>query len=314
MKANLTIRLLLSAYLLLPVLAMGQSGMVISEIENFNPSSGAPNCTSTHQTVLPPGWEWNCDGAIQNPPYTTCPATGTGDICGNSEWSTTQSKDNDKSREVDPSWHYSIPSGTEYGGVNFHASLNSQANGNLDQTDSIFSYDVWVYYTDLTNINQLEFDLNQVLENPDQSTDVIQFATQCNLSTGSFGSYFDPGLSGYWNYTVNHGQTWVKEPNIPCNRSDWTENQWHHVIVSFHRGPHTAGHDIVYYDSVYTEFAGTKNFSSNAHSDQAITGLGWSPAGLLDTNFQLDMGFTADGQMTAYADLMKVSSPPSYGP
>lgn len=290
---------------------MGQSGLTISNIDDFNPSSGATKCNSTHQSVPPPGWEWNCDPNIQNPPYTTCPATGTGDICGNSKWSTTQKKDT-QSREVDPSWHYSIPSGTEYGGVNFHASLNSATNGNLDTTDTIFSYDVWVYYTDLGNINQLEFDLNQVLLNSDQSTDVIQFATQCNLDAGNFGSYFDPGLSGYWNYTA--GGVWTKEPNIPCLRSDWTENQWHHVVINFHRGPHTAeGQDIVYYDSV--TFDNTKkDFSSNAYGNQAISGLGWSPAGLLVTNFQLDMGFTMGGQMTAYADLMKVTSPPNFGP
>jgi Chitobiase/beta-hexosaminidase C-terminal domain len=286
-------------------LAIGQ--IVIRDIDDFDPSSGQINCTSTPQNVSPPGWEWNCDPAIQNGNYMTCSSQSV-DICGKSDWSTTQRRDN-QSREADLSWHYSLPSGIEYGGQNFHAAINSSGNGNLDQTDTHFSYDVWVYYTDLTNINQLEFDLNQVLDNGDHTTDVIQFATQCNLSPGNFGSYFDAGLSGYWNYTVNQGTKWVKEPNIPCKRSDWTENTWHHVVVSFHRGAHTSkGHDIVYYDSV--SFDGTeKNFSSNAYSNQAISGLGWSPAGLLVTNFQLDMGFTQDGQMTAYADLMTVNSP-----
>jgi len=240
MKAHLTILLPLSVCLFSPVPSMAQSGLTIDNIDDFQPPSGQTICNYTPTYIKPPGWEWNCDGSIQNMKnghqYITCPQTGTGDICGNSEWNTTISKD--KSREVDPSWTYTLDNGLdEYGGVNFHASLNSATNGNLDTTDTIFRYDVWVYYTDLSNINQLEFDLNQVLENTNQSTDVIQFATQCNLDTGNFGSYFDPSLSGYWNYTVN-GQ-WTKEPNIPCLRTDWTENQWHHVIIGFHRGPHT---------------------------------------------------------------------------
>jgi hypothetical protein len=155
MRDSLTLLLLLSAYILSPALAIGQ--IVIDNIDDFHGAPNVLNCTSTKQSVTPPGWEWNCDPGAGN-----CSSTSTA-ICGKSSLESTIQRDG-QAREMDVSWNYST--GVTHGGMLFHAAINSAANGNLDATDTTFSWGGWFYYTALSgtnwSINQLEFDLNQV--------------------------------------------------------------------------------------------------------------------------------------------------------
>ena len=278
--------LLLSAYAFLPAIATAQ--FYVDDIDDFHGASGK-NCTSTHQSVSAPGWEWNCDPGSG----THCSATST-DICAQSELETSKTLDG-QAREMDVSWNYSQTSGTEYGGAIFHATTNSSANGNLDTSDTAFSWGGWFYYTDLSHINALEFDLNQVLDNGDGTTDTIIYAAQCDFSKNG----------GTWEFANG----WKITSNITCPKANWTTNTWHHVVISAHRGPHSKGSDTVTYDSV--EFDGTVTATTGTNSYNGADTLNWSPVGLLLQNVQLDTNFTANGSMTSYADLMTTNSPES---
>ena len=52
--------------------------------------------------------------------------------------------------------------------------------GVLDTTSTYYTYDVWWYITDLSDVNNLEFDFNQVLPN----RETIIFGTQCSFRRG----------------------------------------------------------------------------------------------------------------------------------
>jgi hypothetical protein len=293
MRSSLKLLLLLSAYVLSPALTNAQ--IVIDNIDDFPGAANLWNCTSTSQYVAPPGWEWNCDPGAGN-----CSSNSTS-ICGRSSLETTTTRDG-QAREMDLSWTYSP--GVTHGGVIFHATINSQANGNLDTTDTAFSWGGWFYYTALegTNwgINQLEFDLNQVLDDGNGHTVTIIYAAQCDFAYNG----------GTWEF----GNHWPLHSDIKCGpRSTWTPNTWHHVVISAHRcATYTKGSQtcIVTYDSVaFDSDVPTKCTSQCTHNgaDQ----LNWTPVGLLLQNVQLNPDFTVSAGMTAYADLMTTNSPQS---
>lgn len=293
MKPSLTIPLLLFACVLSPVLAIGQ--IVIDNIDDFPGAANVLNCTSTKQNVPPPGWEWNCDPGAGN-----CSSSSTS-ICGKSSLETTVSRDG-QAREMDVSWNYS--QNVTHGGMLFHAAINSEANGNLDATDTAFTWGGWFYYTALSgtdwSINQLEYDLNQVLDNGDGTTDTMIYAAQCDLTKGN----------GTWEFSNG----WTIVSNIACPRTQWTTGTWHHVVISAHRCTnHTKGSCTITYDSV--SFDGdTVNCTGTCSANGAFTcpgGSCWSPVGLLLQNVQLDPDFTVSAGMTSYADLMTTNSPES---
>lgn len=289
MKANLPILLLLSTCVLSPALTSAQ--IVIDNIDDFPGAANVLNCTSTKQTVAPPGWAWNCDPGAGN-----CSTASTA-ICGKSSLETTKTKDG-QAREMDVSWNYST--GVTHGGMLFLVTTNSAANGNLDATDTTFSWGGWFYYTALTgtnwSINQLEFDLNQVLANVDGTTDTMIYAAQCNFDQAG----------GTWEFANG----WKIISNISCPRSQWTPNTWHHVVISAHRcTSHVKGNCNIVYDSV--SFDGTTKLCTGTCTYQGANTLGWTPVGLLLQNVQLNPNFTVSGGMTSYAELMTTNSPQS---
>lgn len=259
----------------------------IPDINAFNGASGGPNCTGIHQQVPDPGWEWNCDEGTPN-----C-TSAKGHICANSPnvLVTNPSLDG-KSREMDVTW--SCPSGINCnatGGAIFHAGING--TGNLDTKDASFSWGGHFFYTDLTNINQLEFDLNQVMT----GSDVMIYAAQCDFTKNG----------GTWEFSNGWGLT----SNIPCPKVTWSTNTWHHVVISAHRcvnfvsgKPCNITYDSVAFDEVVTPC--TMNCTANGRD-----GLSWAPVGLLLENVQLNPGFTSAGSMKVYADEMVTVSPES---
>ena len=82
-----------------------------------------------------------------------------------------------QARRFDVSW-------SPYGGERCSTPL-----GVLDTTSTYFTYDVWWYITDLSHVNNLEFDFNQVLPN----RETIIFGTQCSFRLGR------------WKYTTIEG-------------------------------------------------------------------------------------------------------------
>jgi len=292
MGASLTLLLLLSAYILSPTLAIGQ--IVIDNIDDFHGAPNILNCTSTKQSVTPPGWEWNCDPGSGN-----CSSTSTA-ICGKSSLESTIQRDG-QAREMDVSWNYST--GVTHGGMLFHAAINSAANGNLDATDTTFSWGGWFYYTALTgtdwSINQLEFDLNQVLDDGGGNTVVIIYAAQCDFT--------DNG--GMWEFSNG----WGLRSDVPCKQSNWTTDTWHHVVISAHRcTSYTKGSGMcnVTYDSVaFDDDVPTKCTSECTANGADQIRPSWTPVGLLLQNVQLNPDFTVSAGMTAYADLMTTNSP-----
>lgn len=323
MRTRLAISLLASAYILSTALVIGQ--IDIPDINKENPhGTGTANCTGTGVYIAPPGWEWNCDHGSGS----WCSYTVPGPICANTVYPAPASVNapDGHAREMDLSWTYTLMSGNQNGGDNFHASINTTP----DTSDTAFSYDVWVQHSDLGSITALEFDLNQVVTDGD----TIIFGTQCNFDTG------DPILSHYWNFTTYTdgtgsgpmGSNW-NVTNIPCSKDDWPVNRWHHVVISFHRAssctdPQSQGGTCqVTYDSVALDSSTPKPFTCGSNDGpcqgSSSASLKWCPGnpGCLVTNFQLDMQYTQSGSMKAYADLMTVNSPqdtqvgtPSFSP
>lgn len=143
-------------------------------------------------------------------------------------------------------------------------------------------YSVSFYITDITHVNQLEFDVNQVIA----SGNTIIYGTQCNF------------VSGFWDYTTNvaslaHWNT----SNIACAKSGWTASAWHTLSIASHRSGDTVTYDSVTLDGVTTAFTGT-------HSGNSSFALGWAPAIVL--NFQLNGDATSTGT-TNYLDQMSLT-------
>lgn len=287
---GLTGHLALTGHMTLTLAGGNAPKFSIDHIDDTHGASGGQNCTGTKVGVSAPGWEWNCDPNIAN-----CSLTVPGPICGNSSLVASPSLDG-QSREMDVAW--GCPGGgtcsTNQGGVNFHSDINSTGNGNLDTTDTRWQWGGAFYYTDLTHINQLEFDLYQV----PNTTDVLIFAAQCDFTRSG----------GMWSF--GNGWPAAGHSNIPCPKSSWTANTWHTLQIQAHRCTnYTLGQPCnITYDGV--TFDGTTvNCTTKCVVDGNDAGLGFSPAGLLLQNVQLDMSFTGTGSMTSYADTMVTGVP-----
>ena len=177
-----------------------------------------------------------------------------------------------QARRFDISWN-------SYGGERCSTTL-----GPLDGTSRYFTYDVWWYITDLTHINNLEFDLNQVLPN----RETIIYGTQCSFKLGRWKFTTRDGTRAHWN---------TSSPT--CSRSEWTANTWHHLVLKFHRDET----GVVTYDSV--SFDGTVQAFNDA-SGPSNFALRWYPPGLQVANFQIDGDNSAHGA-TAYFDSFSVT-------
>jgi hypothetical protein len=170
---------------------------------------------------------------------------------------------------------------TAAGGLRWHLPFNRDPSLGLDPNSTAYAYDTQVWVQDTTHVNQLEFDMNQVIPNGD----TVIYATQCNF------------VAGFWQYTTN--SSWHSS-NIPCTKGGWSSAAWHHLIVKYHRD--SIG--IVTYDSV--TFDGTTTAFINA-SGSSHPSLGWSPIGLNLLNFQMN-GDNTSNTITAYLDQTSIST------
>jgi hypothetical protein len=154
-----------------------------------------------------------------------------------------------------------------------------------DTTSTNFLYDAWVYIASpSTMIGNLEFDLNQTMENGQ----TVILGVQCD------------GYASRWDYTVNKGTP--QNPNDQwqsssayCNPRGWSTNVWHHVQISYSRDDS----GVVTYHAVWLD--GLEE-PINATVSSAFA-LGWSPT--LLTNFQVD-GLGSAGTSTVYLDELVV--------
>ncbi len=177
-----------------------------------------------------------------------------------------------QARRFDVSWN-------AYGGERCSSRL-----GPLDDASTSFTYDVWWFITDLTHVNNLEFDLNQVLPN----RETIIYGTQCSFRLGKWKFTTRDGARAHWNTS-----------NPTCSKADWTANTWHHMVLKFHRD----GTGVVTYDSV--------SFDGNVQAFHDASGpsnfaLRWYPPGLQVVNFQID-GDNSNHGTTAYLDSFSIT-------
>lgn len=156
--------------------------------------------------------------------------------------------------------------------------------GTLDTASTYFTYDVWWLITDLTHVNNLEFDLNQVLPN----RETVIYGTQCSFGVGRWKFTTRQGTRAHWNTS-----------NLTCSKEVWTANTWHHLVLQFHRD----ATGVVTYDSVsldgnvqaFVDASGESNFA-----------LRWYPPGLQVVNFQIGGDKSSSGT-TAYLDSFTVT-------
>jgi hypothetical protein len=165
---------------------------------------------------------------------------------------------NSKSRDFTMSY-YDIGEGVRW----FDARLYKTTNPN-DDLDDHFLYDTYVYIPDVTQVENIEMDVNHSVS----STNTLYIlAAQCSLD------------AGVWEVTVNHG--W-KQTDISCQRSTVTPGTWHHFQIETHHDSSGSHYDAVALDGVVSNV-------TCAQSDCGVnppTVPGWG--GVLGPNFQLD--------------------------
>jgi hypothetical protein len=301
---KLRILLLISACVLLPLSAIAQTISISNIDDEPNNSVGTQNCTSTKQACSTSQsldcWEWEYDTN----------ANGGGETCTDSEFNTIITKDG-QSREFDVGWNtsYNTVGG---GGALFHATLGAS---NLYPHNTLFNYDTWVYFGDLTYVTAAEFDLNQVLnvgndncQGEGEDCDTVVYGTECVIGGNWEVASYDSSGNSHWNTT---------DQACELNTSD--NGEWEHLIITYQRESDSncsPGYCLVTYDTV--SFAGTQhNFTcagggagSCQYSSSFTPPSPWcDPAlGCLITNFQIDWASSnATGNITAYADEMAVT-------
>jgi len=148
-------------------------------------------------------------------------------------------------------------------------------------------YDTWIYLTSsASNIGNLEFDINQTMDNGQ----TVMMGFQCD------------GWTGHWAYNVNTGSAgspkpkWVSKSGTTCNPRHWSTGKWHHVQASMTRD--SSGYvtyHYIWFDGAQT-YMGVKAFAAMA--------LGWGD--VINTQFQVD-GYGSSGSVTNYIDGLKIS-------
>ncbi len=185
-----------------------------------------------------------------------------------------------QARRFDVSW-------TAYGGERCSSRLEA-----LDTVSTYYTFDVWLFITDVRHLNNLEFDFNQVLPN----RETVIYGTQCSFRVGKWKYTTREGTSAHWNTS-----------NLGCDQAAWSANTWHHLVLDFHRD--AAGmvtYDTVSFDGNVQTFIDASGFSNFA--------LRWYPPGLQVVNFQIN-GDNSANSTTVYLDSFttkgSVSSPAS---
>jgi hypothetical protein len=166
---------------------------------------------------------------------------------------------------------------SEHGGERWHVTIGNNSSAHN------FALDTYVYFTDPSQVGNLELDLNQVM--PNGATAI--YGTQCS-------SY-----SKTWEITYTNGSSHWRPSNVACNPKSWAPNTWHHIQIGFHRDDTGyVVHDWVNVDATHSTFTNT----GAAASDW----LGW-PKGVLLVNYQVD-GVLSKGSITSFVHKMTIYS------
>lgn len=164
-----------------------------------------------------------------------------------------------------------------HGGERWHLTIGNNPSAHN------FALDTDVYFTDPSQIGNLELDFNQVM--PNGAT--VIYGTQCS-------SY-----SKTWEYTYTNGSSHWRASNVPCNPRNWAPNTWHHIEIGFHRDDSGyVVHDWVNLDSTHSTFD-----NAGGPSDDW---LGWLK-GVLLVNYQVD-GAYSKGSVTSFVHKMTIYS------
>lgn len=214
-------------WLMTSLMAFGQN--LVKNIEDLPSSGGVNGCSLSH-------WCWEHD-------------PGTPGISVGSSWIS------GALRRFDVVWK-------NFGGQRFHIYLGP---AHKDAKSTTFTIDTWIYFNNLTNVNNIEIDLNQVMANGN----TVIFGLQCNFPRGM------------WQYTTNlSGRPHWNDSNVACSRKVWKGGVWHHVILKYHRdAAGNVSYDSVNFDTRLSKFAGAFGPS--------VFGLGWE-TGRQVANFQID--------------------------
>jgi len=211
-------------YLIASLTAFGQ--VQIEHVERLPHSDGVGGCHLSQ-------WCWEHD------PDTAGISSGTSRLSGSL-------------RRFDVVWKH-------FGGERFHI-----GPADKDSASTSFTIDTWIYFNKLSDVNNIEIDLNQVTANGD----TVIFGMQCNFPRG------------VWQYTTNRsGHAHWNDSNVACSRKVWTGGAWHHVILKYHRD--AAGN--VTYDSVNFDARRSELIGASGPSD---FNLGWE-VGRLVANLQI---------------------------
>jgi hypothetical protein len=254
---------------------------------SYNPASGTVLGPGTQQltaTFTPSDATTYAAATAHN--SLTISGTSSGDLDGATEWEWNHDPGTPGSSTGSTAYPISSPSMdgaarkfyftySGSGGEIYHLSFAH------DTTATHFVYDTYIYFTDPSQVQNIELDMNQVTS--DGKTVIL--ATQCASGSGT------------WEWTaVSNGGTHWHPSNIPCNPKKWTANTWHHVQIATHRDDSgNVTHDWISLDGT------TSNFQ-NAVGPSA-EGLGWAMGDLL-LNFQIDGA--GSGSVTAYIDEMTI--------
>jgi hypothetical protein len=167
--------------------------------------------------------------------------------------------------------------------------FNPQGENQPTQTDPAthFQYDVEVYIPDVSEVMNIEMDVNHSISSPHQ---VYILGVQCALDDGA------------WEVTTSAG--WVKT-NIGCSRSTITSAAWHHFQIQTHHD--ASGGSGVHYDYIAVDGTVSQISSCTTRGSHPVAtscvgtvdNLQWST--LIGPNFQLD-GQTQGGSAKAYVD------------
>ena len=152
-----------------------------------------------------------------------------------------------------------------------------------DEVPTHFAIDTYVYLTDPSQVQNIEFDVNQVTS----SGETVILGTQCSSLTGTWESAYTSGHYDHW---------WSS--NVKCNPRNWSANQWHHVQIGMHRDNNgVVTHDWVDFDGTHSIF--------NEAPRPAFQKLGW-PLGVLVVNYQIEGESPQSGYVRSYVHKMTV--------
>jgi hypothetical protein len=154
-----------------------------------------------------------------------------------------------------------------------------------------FQYDTWVNIPDVTQIMNIEMDVNHALTSPAGTLYIL--AVQCALQVG------------YWQITI-YGQGW-KTTDIPCTTNPETPGAvtsgvWHHFQIQTHHAAYPG--TTIYYDAISVD-GNTHNLTCNNGGACQSTEESSNWSGVIGPNFQLD-GVTVNDPGTAYTNNLTI--------